>query len=213
LTQYHRYEGKIPSRGHRLADLLNDTTTEVLEMRDVRVSQPGNGLSSPLNCQNLQLRKDSIILTIPTGTYEAPTKRLYSYIEKQHYLAHIMLPGCQMIGTMHLPDRVNRWQLLCQDSTTPSFVPITNVIVQFAFREYAKFQRRVVIFRRHLIEALSISERPLAPTQQAESGDVLRLDPEELAREFAEIQGENKGPGPSGRLERLKPDVSVKEVF
>lgn len=189
FTEHHRYIGKVATRGHRLADSLNDPASEVLELRDVHVSQPSNILSQSLICPHLQLRKEAILLTIPTGTYEAPTRRLYNYIEKQHYQAHIMLPGCHLVGVMHLPDRVNRWQLLCEGSTTPSFVPITDVMVQFATRDFEKFHKKVVIFRRQKIESLFISDRPLGPIAVSEKNTELpRLDPTELARELSRLQ-------------------------
>src|SRR5262245_13870396 len=135
FTQFHRYVGQVSTRGGRLADFLNNATTEVVEMCDVQVTEPTNPLTQPLECEQLHVKKDAILIAVPTGTYEAPARRLYSYIEKNHYKAHVVLPGCRLVGTLHLPDRANRWLLLCESSTSPSFIPITDVEVQFATLE------------------------------------------------------------------------------
>ena len=159
FTQYHRYSGQVSTRGNRLADFLNDPTTEVLELRNVRVTQPSNVASESIECAQLQLKKHTIILAVPTGIYEAPGKRLYSYVEKQHYVAHVMLPAYSLVGTLHLPARANHWMFLCEGTTTASFIPITDVAVRFA-NGGDPVRNKVVIFHRRYIESLFISERP-----------------------------------------------------
>lgn len=186
-TQYHRYSGQVTTRGNRLADLLNDPTTDVLELRNVRVSQPTNQVADAIECAQLQLKKDAILLAIPTGSYEAPGKRLYSYVEKQHFLAHMMLPGYNLVGTLHLPSRVNHWAFLCEGSTTPSFIAMTDVTIRVAANNVEPIHTKVVIFRRQYIESLFISQRPEGSHSFQELTTELRLlDPAELMKELAE---------------------------
>jgi hypothetical protein len=186
-TQYHHYSGQVTTRGNRLADLLNDPTTDVLELRNVRVSQPSNQVADAIECAQLQLKKDAILLAIPTGSYEAPGKRLYSYVEKQHFLSHMMLPGYNLVGTLHLPSRVNHWAFLCEGSTTPSFIAMTDVTIRVAADNVEPIHTKVVIFRRQYIESLFISQRPEGSHSFQELTTELRLlDPAELMKELAE---------------------------
>jgi hypothetical protein len=188
-TQFHRYVGRVATRGSRLADFLNNATTEVIEMNDIRVTQPTNPLAQALECEQLHLKKDAILVAVPTGHYEAPARRLYSYVEKNHRFAHVVLPGCRLVGTVHLPDRGDHWHLLCQSSTTPSFIPITDVEVQFAAGDTEKVRIKVAIFRRQHIESLFIGKRPdgLHSLQEI-SAELRALHPGDLAKELAQIQ-------------------------
>jgi hypothetical protein len=187
FTQYHRYSGQVNTRGNRLADFLNDPATEVVELRNVQVSQPTNQSSNAVECAQLQLKKDVILLAIPTGSYEAPGKRLYSYVEKQHFQANVVLPGYNLVGTVHLPSRVNHWAFLCEGGTTPSFIPMTDVTIRVAIGNAEPVQTKVVIFKRQFIESLFISERPEgAHSIQDLTAELRALDPAELMREFAE---------------------------
>jgi hypothetical protein len=88
---------------------------------------------------------------------------------------------------VHLPDRANRWLLLCESSTTPSFIPITDVEVQFAARDTEKLRMKVAIFRRQHIESLFIGQWPDSPNALRDvSAELRALEPSDLARELAQ---------------------------
>jgi hypothetical protein len=162
FTPHHRYAGRVATRGNRLADFLNDPTTELVEMRGVCVSQARHAPSSEKACEQLMLKKQAIVIAIPTGTYEAPARRLYGYVEKQHYTAHVVVPGYYLIGTVHMPARPNLWSLVNEGGTTPSFVPITNVAIRCATGDVEPLHAKVAIFRRQVIEALFLTDKPEA---------------------------------------------------
>ena len=181
FTQHHRFSGLVSTRGKRLQDFLNDPTTEMLEMRGVRVTQPTNSHSDPVECSQLLLKKDAIILAIPTGSYEAPARRVYSYVEKEIYQAQVTVPGYGMVGLLHLPARANHWLLMSEGGTTPSFVAITDVTVRFAARDLEPLHTKVVIFCRHYIESLHLAERPMNPQLVDKVAENLRsITPEDL---------------------------------
>lgn len=186
FTPSHRYIGKVATRGSRLADFLNNTTTEVIEMRDVTVLQPTNPLAQPLTCAHLHLKKDVILVAVPTGHYEAPSRRLYSYIEKNQHSAHVSLRGCCLLGTLHLPDGANQWYLLGESTTVPSFIPITDVAVQFAAPGTETLRMRVAIFRRQHIESLFIAPVTAASETVGQLSAQLRsLDISDIAKQLA----------------------------
>ncbi len=188
-TQHHRYSGRVNTRGSRLADFLNDPTTETVELLDVQVSQPKNRVAEAITCPQVQLKKDAIHLAIPTGSYEAPAKRLYNFVEKQHYTAHVTLPGYALQGTLHLPSRANHWMLLSEKGTTPNFTPITDVTLHFAASDMAPQYAKVVIFRRLSIEGLFISEHSQADQSLQDITSQLRLlAPEDVVKQLAQFK-------------------------
>ena len=189
FSQHHRYSGMVMTRGYRLADMLNNPATEVLEIQDVRVSQPTNSKSSEVECKHIMLKKDAILLAIPVSGYEAPSRRVYSFVEKQHYLAQVVVPGYTLAGTLHLPSRANSWTLLSHGTTEASFVAITDVTLRFAAPEVEPLRSKVVIFRRQAIESLYLSERPLGQQSLAQTARELQ-DPDalELAKELIETE-------------------------
>ena len=51
ITSHHRYEGNLPSRGLRVADVLNDGSTDVVTLRDATAtSVPPAGFMKPNTC-------------------------------------------------------------------------------------------------------------------------------------------------------------------
>jgi hypothetical protein len=160
-TQHHRYSGMVTTRGYRLADLLNDASTEALEIHDAHVSEPLNVRSEPVHCPHLLLKKDAILLAYPCGGHEAPQRRLYSFVEKQQYLARIVMPGHVLLGTVHLPSRATPWMIMSERGTEPSFMPMTDVTVHFAATDVEPLRTRVVLFRRRLIESIFLSDKQL----------------------------------------------------
>jgi hypothetical protein len=186
-TQHAVYSGQVATRGQRLADFLNDPMTEIVEMRSVRISQVASSAHS-MECEHVLLRKDSILLAIPQGKYEAPQRRAYSYVEKERFPAHVTLPGRCLAGTMHLPPRTDDWALMVDKTTMASFIPITDVTVSLAAAA-EPISAKVVIFRRQFMESLFLAGRRLAaPTlhdQAVRHGD---QDSTDLSRLLTELQ-------------------------
>ncbi len=190
FTEHHWYKGTVLTRGFRLADLLNQSATEVLEMHRVEVYPLTNPSSTPFQCAELLIKKDSIAMSTPTGSHEAAARRLYSYVEKKHYTAQIVLPGFTLSGTIHLPSRGSPWIWLAETSTEPSFVPITNVTVRFAAPHMEPLETKVIIFRRRFIESLFLSEAPVPTAEDIlRAARELRDDPgAELAADLVDTQ-------------------------
>src|SRR5262249_16086335 len=118
-----------------------------------------------------------------------PGRRIYNFVEKQRYVAQVVVPGYTLVGTLHLPDRTNPWLLMSESGPTPGFVPITDVTVRFAAATVEPLHAKVVIFRRQVIDSCFVSGRPLSPksmnevTQELRNPDAIRLA-EQLTEDF-----------------------------
>ena len=58
-----RYSGRLVSRGYRIADVLCDTQTDIVQMFDVVVTSAGG--SSSIRCGDLLLTKEQILARMP----------------------------------------------------------------------------------------------------------------------------------------------------
>jgi hypothetical protein len=161
-THHHIYQGLLENRGHRLADLLNTATTNIVELQEVSIRLPGNERSEPAQCERLQIRKDQIIMARPTGEYEAPMRRVFCYTDKPKYSAWVVLPGYVLRGTIYMPERANSMFILREGGVLPSFVALTGVSVQPAGWAASPFQVPVMIFCRRFVEAAYVT----SPVQQ-----------------------------------------------
>lgn len=189
LSEDYIYTGKVLTKGYRLADLLNDQTTEVLEMIDLSVALPSGSEAESLRCDELILRKESILLVIPRGSYEAPVRRLYNYVVKHRYEAKVILPGVFVTGTLHLPSRATSWMLVSRTSSTPSFVAMTDVKFKSRWSQFDTVRSDVVIFNRKSLEGLYLGFLPVGETLSlVEQARRLRDDEaEELAQQLGEL--------------------------
>ncbi len=155
-TLNHIYRGLLENRGHRLADLLNTATTNIVELLDVSIRSAAIPQADPLQCERLQVKKDQILMARPIGGYEAPMRRVYCYVDKPKYYAQVVLPGYVLRGTIYMPERANAMFILREGGVLPSYVAITGVKVQPAATGLNPFDSPVMIFCRHLVEAAEV---------------------------------------------------------
>ncbi len=160
VTRHHRYAGLVMNRGSRIADMLNDSSSDILEMSET-VAGTGGESSGLVRSEHFFLKKDRILLAIPKGPYEAPEKRFNRYKESCRYGAVIVLPGCVLSGILHLPRLSVPSVLLTDETSFPSFIAMTHVTVHDSMLPLTASQFDVVIFQRPCVEALELSAQPL----------------------------------------------------
>jgi len=156
-TLNHIYRGLFENRGHRLADLLNTATSNIVQLVDVSIRSAATDRAEPLHCERLQIKKDQILMARPIGDYEAPMRRVYCYMDKPKYYAQIVLPGYTLTGTIYLPERANTMFILREGGVLPSFVALTGVRVHPAAAAAHPFDSPVMIFCRHFVEAAEVT--------------------------------------------------------
>ncbi|MEE8452767.1 MAG: hypothetical protein V3R99_12660 [Thermoguttaceae bacterium] len=166
FTLHHRYTGKVPSRGFRVADVLNDGNTDVLTLHDAMAS--GSGMCvQDVHFDEVVLKKNSVLIVVPQGKYEAPRRRRNRYIERDRYGAMVALPGYVLSGVMHLPTKPVASFLLAENSTLPDFMGMTNVTVHSSMHDFMSSDCGVLIVRRSAIEAVQLTAHPLAKREDS----------------------------------------------
>ena len=160
ITRYCRYSGSVLTRGFRLADVLSDQNTGILEMYRTLTAMPGRG-SREVRWKEVALRKDDILLVIPKGDYEAPVRRRNCYVKKHRYGAMIAIPGFVLSGVVHFSSHATPVTLLDENSPLPAFLGLTDVTVHGSVYELLPSQCRVAIIRRRAIESVQLTDQPL----------------------------------------------------
>jgi len=161
ITSHHRYEGNLPSRGLRVADVLNDGSTDVVTLRDATAVGSGTRVQE-VRFDEVVLKKSSVLIVFPQGEYEAPRQRRNKYIEQDRYGAMVTLPGYVFSGVVQLPTKPVPSFLLSENSTLPDFMGMTNVSIHSAMHDFAPSDSGVVIVRRGAVEGVQLTSRALA---------------------------------------------------
>ncbi|HYW79669.1 MAG TPA: hypothetical protein VE890_08835 [Thermoguttaceae bacterium] len=161
ITAHHRYTGELPSRGYRIADILNDSSTNVLKLHDAIASGSGVRVQD-VRFDEVVLKKESVLIVIPQGKYEAPRRRRNRYIERDRYGAMVSLPGYILSGVIHLPTKPVPSFLLAENSTLPDFMGMTNVTVHSSMHDFTPTDCGVLIVRRSALEAVQLTTHALA---------------------------------------------------
>jgi len=161
ITHFHRYSGRMVTRGHRIADVLNDSNSDLIEIHEVSVAT-GAAVTRDVRYDRVFLNKRHLLLVVPTGDYEAPMARLNKYVEKERYGAMITVPGHTFAGILHLPIRSDAVTLLGENTSLPAFLGLTEVSVHVSLHEFLRPEPDVLIFRRHAIESIEMTPMPLA---------------------------------------------------
>ena len=160
ITRYHRYTGMLANQGFRIADIFNDHRTDLLEMYDVLATGVGTG-SKDVRFDRIVLKKDSVLLVLPQGKYEAPVHRRNRYIERDHYGAMVAMPVCILSGILHMPIKPIPSLVLAENSTLPEFLAMANVIAHNSLHNLIPTQCDVAILQRRAIESLQLTAQPL----------------------------------------------------
>ncbi len=172
-TGHHLYSGLMPTHGHRVAEILSDSNSEMIELTDV-LAIGTESRSARIRCDEISLKKKHILLAFPKGSHEAPRRRQNNYQQKHRYGAMLVLPGYILSGILHLPPRADARMLLDDASSLPAFFGMTDVEVHSAIHDFTPKQSDVVIVRRASLEAVHLSPQPLAKPAERSLHESLR---------------------------------------
>lgn len=160
ITHHHRYCGLVPISGHRIADVLADSRTDLFELRKAVVSTIGSR-EKGMKFEEVSLKKNCILMVLVHGEHEAPVRRRNNYVERECYGAVIVLSGYVLSGVLHVSSRPAPSWLLTQNSALPSFLGMTNVTFHSSMDDRLPAECGVAIVQRQFIEAVDLGARPL----------------------------------------------------
>ena len=163
ITEEHLFNATIYARGHRLLDILNDRTTDYLEVSDVELHRKGSPEDTLAAFAEAIIRKADLHLVIITGQeHEAPGRRLFGYVQKTQYSVFLTVPGYEVRGRMHLADRRRPDPIAVLAQETGVFFAVTSATASHAQTGVDVVEHPVIMVNKHSLCLFALSEEPLA---------------------------------------------------
>ncbi len=162
ITHEHCFKATVYTRGQRLLDMLNDRTTDFLQLNDVEVYR----YSAPEDCigtfEEAIVRKDDLHLTIITREeHEAPTRRLFGFVEKVPYHVFLTVPGYEVRGQMHLGQRHDHSPIAVLSQQMGRFFPVTGARASQAWTGEAILETQVIMVNKQSLSLFYLGEEPV----------------------------------------------------
>ncbi len=165
ITHQHRLNCILPTGGQRLKEILNERTTEYLQIIDVQVFHSIDTDVCVANLPDAIISKSSICLVIiPTEKHEAPEQRMLKRIKKNLYDTFLSVLSYEVQGTIHSIDPPYSPQLTDYlVHNLKNFFPITNATISQVNSSAKPLKAPVVIVNKTHVGIFSICETPIKP--------------------------------------------------
>ena len=128
MTASHRVVGRVGTVGQRLNDILNNKLNACLKVYSAEIFRHTDA-TTPIACFSAITMPKAMInlVLLNEETHEAPTKRLYGYVQKDTYPAFLTVPGYEIKGAIHFTT-LQKPEVFLTD-TILSFVPVSQATV------------------------------------------------------------------------------------
>lgn len=162
ITHEHRFTASVHAHGHRLLDVLNDRTTDYLEINDVKVYRYTAPQEEVTTIPHAVVRKDDLHLVIITGEeHEAPTHRLFGFVQKIPYDVFITVPGYEVQGIIHVQYQHKMSPIAALARETSQFFPVTRATAAQASTGSDVLSTSVIMVNKRSLCLFAMSEEPI----------------------------------------------------
>jgi hypothetical protein len=157
MTESHRVVGRMINANQRLQDILNNKLSSCLSIFEATIYRPGT--EQPLTyCAEVTLPKSQVnLVLVQEQRHEAPTKRLFGYVQKDIYETFLAVAGYEVRGRLHFTTLL-RPEIFLTDATS-SFLPVTQATVTLAGDSALSWETTVVFVRRFAINLFHLGEQ------------------------------------------------------
>jgi hypothetical protein len=157
VTEEHFVSARVPTRDQRLLDVLNDSNTDFLRVRDAQLFRRGSG-ASVTALPNAVIRKANIGLAIPASDeHEAPQKRYRNFVSKKEHGAFLIVFGYEVRGQLFLRGTDDPVVGLCHE--LGNFFAVPHGAVSFAGSECDRQESQVVLVNKDHVSVLQIGQQ------------------------------------------------------
>jgi hypothetical protein len=148
MTDSHRILGQMNTGGERLQDMLNNKLNTCIHIYDAQVLRQIESGCAPVHFPELTVSKLLLnLVLLQEDKHEAPTKRLYGFVSKNHYDTFLTVSGYEVRGHIHFTS-LPKPEIFLTDTIT-SFVPVTQATVTCTQETTQSWSTSVVFVRRH----------------------------------------------------------------
>lgn len=104
VTETYIYQGNLATGGKRLQDILNDSLTDYLNLRNVQITTSIDGESTVQELPNAAILKQHVVLgLLRLDSHEAPMKRQNYRVRRDFCEAAVVIHNWRINGSLHLP--------------------------------------------------------------------------------------------------------------
>jgi hypothetical protein len=155
MTDSHRLLGRVVTVGQRLQEIVNNKLAASINLYDGQLFRPDGNAEPVAHLAEVTLPKTGInLILLQEEKYEAPAKRLYTYVPKDIYPTYLTVTGYEIQGQLHLTSKQKPEILLTDTSTT--FLPITQATIASVAAPALRWNPSVVFVRRAAIALMHL---------------------------------------------------------
>lgn len=158
VTQEHFLTASLQNRGQRLSDAMNDTSSDYLHLRDVRVFRR-NSDQCVESLDEAVIRKSNVGLAIlADAEHENPDRLMTSFVAKGEHHAFLMVFGYEVWGELHLQMQGDPVAVLTRE--VRKFIPVAPARLSHAGRSGDDAIRfPTVLVNRDFISLLKVEQQ------------------------------------------------------
>ncbi len=104
FTDTHRIIADVDTGARRLVEVLRDATRTFVDLKHVRLARIADPTQAVATSTRGVLQKSDIQLAAILSEADRPQRRLYGYVAKATVRVLALLPGCEIVGDLHLPE-------------------------------------------------------------------------------------------------------------
>lgn len=158
-TASHRIVGQITTAGQRLLDILNNKLNTCISVHGVTGFRYRDAKTPIIHFPVVTVPKPLInLLFIQEQRHEAPTSRLYGFVQKNSYATFLTVAGYEVRGYLHFTSPPKPELFLTDTLTT--FVPVSQATVSCAEDGSLSWETPVVFVQRSAIALFYLPESP-----------------------------------------------------
>ena len=130
IAGQHSFACLLENRGQRVLELLNDASTQFLQLHEVLVHRAFES-ETKQQLREATVPKASIeFVLVNQSKHESPSRRQVAFIQKQPYAAFMAVGGYELQGTVLLRGTPDSFCALARELS--DFFPLTNCRVSMA---------------------------------------------------------------------------------
>jgi hypothetical protein len=104
FTDTHRIIADVDTGPRRLVEVLRDATRTFVDLKRVRLARIADPAETVATSPHGVLQKSDIQLAAILSEADRPQRRLYGYVAKATVRVLALMPGCEIVGDLHLPE-------------------------------------------------------------------------------------------------------------
>jgi len=172
-TSDHIIRGNLTSPDERLSDILNIKNESAILIEDVLVTRlPNLNDIPPIKFLEARIEKRSILFACPAQR-DITQKSMYRRATRLPYDVCVLVPGFEIIGTIHLTEKFDTRRVLV--AHPDDFIPLTNAMARYVAYPALIVRNSPIVFNKSLAsfigECLAVEEPFGAPSSTGMQSD------------------------------------------